>query len=175
MNEDDTAVIEQSVQILHSDAKKNDEVALIIDDFIIECLRRHTAVKIDSKKIIFDDKITYEYEQGTVAELEPQKESFIFSLVIPEQIVMDEDVQLKISISNDGYFIMDDENGKVFKMKILNVFKKIKFEKIFFNSSYLKQVFIDNKKTFCKVFISENFPICFETVNKKTFVSPITL
>ena len=173
LNDENTSIIEHKIQIVHSDSKKDEEIAVIIDEFIIDCLDIYYSVKIDSQNITFDDKVVYEYEQGTITELETRKESLVFSMSIPEKIILEDEIQVKISVSNDGYFIIDDDCGKIIKIKILNFFKKNKFNFLKFNSSFLKDFFNENPKKFCKVFTSDEFPLCFETFDKRTFISPI--
>ena len=173
LNDENISIIEHKIQIVHSDSKKDEEIAVIIDEFIIDCLDIYYSVKIDSQNITFDDKVVYEYEQGTITELETRKESLVFSMSIPEKIILEDEIQVKISVSNDGYFIIDDDCGKIIKIKILNFFKKNKFNFLKFNSSFLKDFFNENPKKFCKVFTSDEFPLCFETFDKRTFISPI--
>ena len=172
-NDENTVITEYLIPIVHSNAKKNEEVALVIDDFIIDCMYIYCSLKIDNKNITFDDKVVYEYERGTITDLETRKESIIFSMSIPEKIILEEDINVKIYISNDGYFIIDDECGKIIKIKILNYFRKNKFTSLKFNSSFLKDFLNEHQKKFCKVFTSNEFPLCFETFNKRTFISPI--
>ena len=173
LNDENTSITEHTIPIIHLDSKKDEEIAVIIDDFIIDCLDIYCSIKIDRTNITFDDKVVYEYEQGNITELETKKESLIFGMSIPEKIILEDEIQVKISVSNDGYFIIDDDCGKIIKIKILNFFKKNKFNFLKFNSTFLKDFFNEHPKKFCKVFTSNEFPICFETFDKRTFISPI--
>ena len=173
LNDENTSITEHTIPIIHLDSKKDEEIAVIIDDFIIDCLDVYCSIKIDRTNITFDDKVVYEYEQGSITELETKKESLIFSMSIPEKIILEDEIQVKISVSPDGYFIIDDDCGKLIKIKILNFFKKNKFNFLKFNSTFLKEFFDENPKKFCKVFTSDEFPLCFETFDKRTFISPI--
>ena len=173
VNDENTTITEHKIPIIHSDSKKDEEIAVIINDFIIDCLNIYCSLKIDRTNITFDDKVVYEYEQGAITELETMKESLIFSMSIPEKIILEDEIQVKISVSNDGYFIIDDDCGKIIKIKILNFFKKNKFKCLNLNSTFLKEFFNENPKKFCKVFTSDEFPLCFETFDKRTFISPI--
>ena len=151
------------------------EIAIKIDDFVLECFKKYTYAYINKKIINFDNEVEYEYDEGDIMDLLVNKNNNNGIIVIPsnETInIIESGISLEVSIIHK-YFVLNDECGKLFKFKTKQNSINEEIQKQTFNSEYIIDVFRNNANRICKVYITTDFPICFEFLNYKVFISPL--
>lgn len=167
------------IPVLIQSSKKDEEVCATIDEFILDCLETYRIFKINSTHIYFnDDEVFYKYEPGEILEaVVPSKDCACHGIILPppEKLKLIEDrISLHISFSKDGNLCLDDDCGKMLTLKKVFSFHKKNIDPIIFNSFYVLEVLKNYPNEFCKVYMNEDYPLCFEFINKRVFVSPIT-
>lgn len=147
---------------------------VILNDFLLECFENYRIFQVSEKKITFENDIVYAYEEGQILELDFQPESSCHGYVIPSSVkLLESDRELYVSTTSSGTFGMDDEEGKFFRMEPKVSFKKKHIDRVTFFSTYIRDILVDNSNKFCKIYLKNDFPICFEFHDKKIFVAPI--
>ena len=172
IDDNNIKIVEYKIPII---SNKNEEIAIKIDDFIIDCFNTFRYASFDRKIINFENQVQYEYEEGDIMELEIPDGSILGVLVIPDEKVIDlieSGISIRISLFKK-YLILDDDCGKIFKFKTTFISNQETVQEQTFNSKDIIEVLKNNSNKMCKVHILQDFPICFEFDDHRIFISPL--
>lgn len=151
------------------------EIAIEIDDFIIECLKKYKYAFINKKIINFENEVEYEYEEGNIMDLLVQEKNNNGLFMIPSEDtinLIESEISIKISIIKN-YLVLNDECGKLFKFKMKQINSNEELQEQNFNSKDIINIFKNNTNRLCKVYVTTDFPVCFEFLNYRIFISPL--
>lgn len=162
---------EYLIPLMHWDENTPKEVSIEIDEFILKCLDMYPCFGVNEKTIFFGKEITYDYVQGDIVELVTQLPTLSCCFMVPGNLssLINSDI-IEVSVSKTLNI------NKVIHYPLEYVFDKIGPFK--FDSSCIVEEFEKNKGKFCKMYLEEDFPLCFEftlpnDVKKRIFIAPI--
>lgn len=169
---DDVMVAEYVVPILFSDENEDFELDIYLDETIINCFKIYNMAKVDSRKIIFDQKLFYTFDKSSEESLETQFPNKCCILTIPKipKDLFSDNERLTLSFSRD-LFIKNDV-GLHLKFTIEHLFEKCE---TFVNSNFLLEIFNQNQDKSCVVYCQKDLPLCFEFFEpkKRLYLAPL--
>jgi hypothetical protein len=173
--DDSTSTLtEYDIPLMYCDNDEMKETAFIIDEFILECCKKYRGLGIGSKTLYFEDAITYDFEEGEIMERDTTKQIVRGCFIVSQEIIelLEEDIIIKISIDNN-FLKLDDDCGKVLKIKMSLNFGKFTISPQKFNSTYFVEAVKKHYGQFCKIYMENEQPLCLEFNNKRIFIAPI--
>ena len=172
IDEDCVSILEYKIPIF-STSNEDIEIAVKIDEFIIECLKNYNYFWVDKKTINFENQVSYEYEEGDIMEVHIHNSCINRMFTIPNPKLIEPDIEVQVEFEKK-YMTIDDHCGKKIKFNFILLENEEESPKQCFNSRYLIDFFEKHQGRLCKVYLTnEPFPICFEFPEFRMFIAPI--